>query len=131
MSLLFLLFNRTGEKCRTSSAWKCRGGGAGQKGEMTQTMYAHVNKWIIKKDAFMECKAEFTIQNLNQWYGEQINRSVPTSKIKKSSNVFCVPKRRMVKGVNSSMIYLICCKNCHKCHNVPLPSTTIKKFLAN
>jgi hypothetical protein len=30
-------------------------------------------------------------------------------------------------GVNSSMIYLICCKNLCKCHNVPPPSTTIKK----
>jgi hypothetical protein len=29
--------------------------------------------------------------------------------------------------VNSSMIYLIYCKNFCKCHNVPLPSTTIKK----
>jgi hypothetical protein len=25
------------------------GGGGEQGGEMTQTMYAHVNKWIIKK----------------------------------------------------------------------------------
>jgi hypothetical protein len=25
------------------------GGGGGQGGQMTQTMYAHVNKWIIKK----------------------------------------------------------------------------------
>jgi hypothetical protein len=31
------------------------------------------------------------------------------------------------EGVNSSMKYLICCKNLYKCHNVPLPSTTIKK----
>jgi hypothetical protein len=46
--LLFLLFNGTGEKHRTDSAWK--GGGRGERvgkgheGEMTQTMYAHVNK---------------------------------------------------------------------------------------
>jgi hypothetical protein len=30
------------------------------------------------------------------------------------------------EGVNSSMIYLIQCKNFCKCHNVPPPSTTIK-----
>jgi hypothetical protein len=30
-------------------------------------------------------------------------------------------------GVNSSMIYLIYCKNFCKCHNVSPPSTTIKK----
>jgi hypothetical protein len=29
--------------------------------------------------------------------------------------------------VNSSMIYLIYCKNFYKFHNVPPPSTTIKK----
>jgi predicted ATP-dependent endonuclease of OLD family len=32
----------------------------------------------------------------------------------------------MVEGVNSSVIYLIYCNNFCKCHNVPLPSTTIK-----
>jgi hypothetical protein len=32
----------------------------------------------------------------------------------------------MVEGVNSSMIYLIQCKNFYKCHNVP-PPDTIKK----
>jgi hypothetical protein len=31
------------------------------------------------------------------------------------------------EGVNSSMIYLIHCKNICKWHNVPPPSTTIKK----
>jgi hypothetical protein len=44
---LFLLFNGTGEKGRTGSAWKGEGKwgeGGGQEGEMTQTMYAHVNK---------------------------------------------------------------------------------------
>jgi hypothetical protein len=30
--------------------------------------------------------------------------------------------------VNSSIIYLIHCKNFYKCHNVPPPSTTIKKI---
>jgi hypothetical protein len=30
-------------------------------------------------------------------------------------------------GVNSSMTYLIYCKNFCKCHNVPAASTTIKK----
>jgi hypothetical protein len=39
---------------------------------------------------------------------------------------------RVVEGVNSSIIYLIYCKNLCKCHNVPLPSTTIKeKILKN
>jgi hypothetical protein len=32
-----------------------------------------------------------------------------------------------VEGVNSSMIYLIHCKDLCKCHNVPPPITTIKK----
>jgi hypothetical protein len=32
----------------------------------------------------------------------------------------------MMEG-NSRMIYLIHCKNFCKCHNVPPPSTTIKK----
>jgi hypothetical protein len=31
---------------------------------------------------------------------------------------------RIVEGVNSSMIYLILCKNFWKCHTVPPPSTT-------
>jgi hypothetical protein len=35
-------------------------------------------------------------------------------------------QRRMMEGENSSMIYLIYCKNFYKCHNVPPPSTTIK-----
>jgi hypothetical protein len=30
-------------------------------------------------------------------------------------------------GDDSSMIYLIYCKNPCKCHNVPPPSTTVKK----
>jgi hypothetical protein len=33
----------------------------------------------------------------------------------------------MVEGVNSSIVYLIHCKNLCKCHNVPLSRTTIKK----
>jgi hypothetical protein len=37
--------------------------------------------------------------------------------------------RRMVEGVNSSMIHLIYCKNFCKCHKVPQPSTTIKRKL--
>jgi hypothetical protein len=32
----------------------------------------------------------------------------------------------MMEGVNSSIIYLIHCKNLCKCHNVPLPHPTIK-----
>jgi hypothetical protein len=44
---LFLFFNGNGEKRRTGSAWK-RGVRDGwrwrQKGEMTQTMYAHIDK---------------------------------------------------------------------------------------
>jgi hypothetical protein len=39
---LFLFFNGAGEKHRTGSAWK--EGERGQEGEMTQTMYAYVNK---------------------------------------------------------------------------------------
>jgi hypothetical protein len=35
-------------------------------------------------------------------------------------------ERRVVEEVNSSMIYVIHCKNFCKCHNVPSPSTTIK-----
>jgi ssDNA-binding Zn-finger/Zn-ribbon topoisomerase 1 len=35
--------------------------------------------------------------------------------------------RRMVEGVNPSMIYLIHCNNFCKCHSVPPPSTIIKK----
>jgi hypothetical protein len=35
--------------------------------------------------------------------------------------------RRAVEGVNSSMIYLIYCKNFYKCHDVPPPNATIKK----
>jgi hypothetical protein len=35
---------------------------------------------------------------------------------------------RMVEEMNiSSIIYLIHCKNLHKCHNVPPPITTIKE----
>jgi hypothetical protein len=30
------------------------------------------------------------------------------------------------EGVNSNMIYLMCCKKFNKFHNVPPPSTTIK-----
>jgi hypothetical protein len=33
----------------------------------------------------------------------------------------------MVEEVNSSMIYLIHCKNLCKCYSVPPPSTTIKE----
>jgi hypothetical protein len=35
---------------------------------------------------------------------------------------------RMVEGVNSSMTYLIYCKNLRKCRNVSLSSTTINKI---
>jgi hypothetical protein len=31
-------------------------------------------------------------------------------------------------GVNSSMIYLLYCRNISKCHNAPTHSTTIKNF---
>jgi hypothetical protein len=43
---LYLLFNKIGEKGRTGSAWKREGRGReqGVGGEMTQTMYAHMNK---------------------------------------------------------------------------------------
>jgi hypothetical protein len=36
-------------------------------------------------------------------------------------------RRIMVEGVDSSRMYLIHCKNFCKCHNVPPPSTAIKK----
>jgi hypothetical protein len=50
----------------------------------------------------------------------------------KWKNVETIPGiGRGMKGnggeVNSSMIYLIYCKNFCKCHNVPPPSTTMKK----
>jgi hypothetical protein len=35
-------------------------------------------------------------------------------------------ERRMVEEVNSSMIYLIYCKNFCECYNVPSSSTIIK-----
>jgi hypothetical protein len=48
---LCLLFNKIGEEARTGSAWNEGGdrrggrvGGRRQKGEMTQTMYTHMNK---------------------------------------------------------------------------------------
>jgi hypothetical protein len=43
---LCLVFNKIRDKGTTGSAWKGggEGGGGGQGGEMTQTMYAHVNK---------------------------------------------------------------------------------------
>jgi hypothetical protein len=47
--MLCLFFNKISGKGRTGSAWK-RGerlGEGGQRGEMTQKMYAHVNKKII------------------------------------------------------------------------------------
>jgi hypothetical protein len=52
---LCLFFNKITEKGRTGPAWKGRGErgegwGRGHRGEMTQTMYAHVNKLIIIKE---------------------------------------------------------------------------------
>jgi hypothetical protein len=46
---LFLLFDGPGERHRIGSTWKRRGkegnrGGGMQWGEMTDTIYAHVNK---------------------------------------------------------------------------------------
>jgi hypothetical protein len=35
--------------------------------------------------------------------------------------------RRIVEGVNSSMVYLTHYKSFCKCHNVPTPSTTVEK----
>jgi hypothetical protein len=54
---LSLFFNKTSDKGRTGPAWNSRGkreesGGGGQRGEMTQTMYARVNKRIIKYNKF-------------------------------------------------------------------------------
>jgi hypothetical protein len=52
--LLCFLFYKIGEEGRTGSAWKWWGWGwegwaRGQKGEMAQIMYAHMNKWINNK----------------------------------------------------------------------------------
>jgi hypothetical protein len=51
---LSLFFNKTSDKGRTGPAWNGGGkegedGGGGQEREMTQTMYAHVNKRIKNK----------------------------------------------------------------------------------
>jgi hypothetical protein len=35
--------------------------------------------------------------------------------------------KKIWEELNSSVIYLTHCKNLCKCHNVPLPSTTIKE----
>jgi hypothetical protein len=49
----YLFFNKIGEKWKTGSDWNQGGGGEGgcgrEGGEMAQTMYAHMNKWIKKK----------------------------------------------------------------------------------
>jgi hypothetical protein len=49
--LLCFLFNKIGGEGRTGSVWKggCREGGVGRRVEDGQTMYAHMNKWTIKK----------------------------------------------------------------------------------
>jgi hypothetical protein len=36
-----------------------KGWGRGQRGEVTQTMYAHVNKRIIKKDGLIQFSSNF------------------------------------------------------------------------
>jgi hypothetical protein len=50
---LYFLFNKIREKGRTDSP-RTRGAGGqrhgGYGGEMAQTMYAHMNKWIKKKE---------------------------------------------------------------------------------
>jgi hypothetical protein len=50
---LSLFFNKTSDKGRTGPTWNRGGKGervgeGGKGGEMTQIMYAHVNKKIIK-----------------------------------------------------------------------------------
>jgi hypothetical protein len=35
-------------------------------------------------------------------------------------------KRRMIEGVNSTIIYLMYCRNFWQCHNIPPANTTIK-----
>jgi hypothetical protein len=63
---LYFLFNKMRDKGKTASAWKRGGGGeregvgegVGGGGEMTQTLYAHMNKgnkkngyrWEVKKE---------------------------------------------------------------------------------
>jgi hypothetical protein len=42
---LSLLFNKIGEEGRREMRWVgAEGGGRGQRGEMAQTVYAHLNK---------------------------------------------------------------------------------------
>jgi hypothetical protein len=38
-----------GQYLGIAGGWKGEGGGRGQQGEMAQTMYAHMNKWIKKQ----------------------------------------------------------------------------------
>jgi hypothetical protein len=78
---LFLFFSGPGEKHITGSAWKWgekkgKGGSREQGGEMTQTMYAHVNKWIIKKNREMSFSTE-----VNE------DSKVPYPKYKKNSHI--------------------------------------------
>jgi hypothetical protein len=77
---LFLLFNGTGEKRRTGSAWKGGVGGEGESGgsggEMSQTMYSDVNKWIIiKKEIVLDIKNTLCSINRHISYGQQTNKN--------------------------------------------------------
>jgi hypothetical protein len=110
------------------------------------------NVWIICKHwkmtkiqkIFFECRSFFlhnqkTAQGEGvvsmSWRGEEMRKCC---KKVNSIQILCIPaykyksdtcwnsSRNAVKGVNSSMIYLILCKNFCKCHKVPLPSTTNK-----
>jgi hypothetical protein len=54
-----ILFNKTRAKGRTGCAskwvgWGEEGRGGGQRGEMAQTMYVHMNKWIKKNNKKLE-----------------------------------------------------------------------------
>jgi hypothetical protein len=74
---LFLLFNGTGEKHRTGSAWKWGGegggGGGGKVGEMTQTMYTHVSRWI--KNSLLQKKERERDGTVKAW-GQKTLRAI-------------------------------------------------------
>jgi hypothetical protein len=71
---LCLLFNKIGEESRTGSAWNQAGcGGQGgirrQRGEMAQTMYVHINKWVNKKNIkILKNKGEWWREWIQIWY---------------------------------------------------------------
>jgi hypothetical protein len=55
-----------------------------------------------------------------------VNASPKILRIQLTLDTGIASEKRMEERVNSSMIYLIYCKNFCKCHNVLPPSTAIK-----